>query len=162
MCSVLYITHTTTVSPSRFPHLPDSIDKNRHTVINMDRTRIYAFSFLIVSLMYIDHTDSVRINPPRDEVYRPYTPEPLGAVEMTLPSFTNVYDHWHGEDTGPGPRSEKYSIIISSFNALPDTEDFIFLLKHPGQYLDDVQNSEVRTITQDVNCPREPRQIPCE
>ena len=79
----------------------------------------------------------------------------LGEISVDLVGFSNLYVHEDATDP-----TEKYSLLLSTFNPIPFTSDTSYIFRHIGKYLDDLTSFTPTPLYDDFTFPREPSQTP--
>merc|ERR1711976_893639 len=81
----------------------------------------------------------------------------LGEVAVDLAGFSNLYEHEDATDP-----TERYSLLLSTFNPIPFTSDTSYIFRHIGKYLNDVGSIQPQPLYDDFTWPREPSQTPVD
>ena len=79
----------------------------------------------------------------------------IGEIKVDEPGFLNIYQHRNATVL-----DERYSLLLSSFLPIPDTDDRLFMYPFIGKYLSNVTLAERRILSTGLVWPREPSQIP--
>merc|ERR1711976_726138 len=81
----------------------------------------------------------------------------VGHINVEFPGFSSLYVHEDATDP-----TEKYSLMLSTYNYVPFTSDTSYMYRHIGKYLDDLSSAKDQALGIDFTWPREPKQNPVD
>lgn len=84
-----------------------------------------------------------------------YIPKLRGSIKTEHPGFVALYTNT--SETRP---EAKLNIVVSRFNGIPFSKDYVSLVRAPGLHMKDLQNLTVEDLSSSLHWPNEVKAIP--